>query len=480
MFKIRQVIFLLCILILVLARSSFAASFKQLDPDGVVFKAGPTEPSEELSIPWVEAVLYPKNVEAGKEFFVEVSLAAPVESVSAAVDQEKSCQLHTQDKNNWNAVVVSSDKMEEGLHFLKISISGKNGRKIDRTLVFHVIGNALSSREKYAYPVALKNDFGRFKAGEKVEALFKQSYYWVKGPDGHEGWVEASNIEASKREIYVDAYNAYMNQEYDKAIAYYKKVAMLDPVNADVNYWLAKSYNKIGDEENTVESLKTALMFDPSHKGANILAAKLGQDYFKKANILSGMGRNKEAIINFEQAVALRPGSISYRLGLGRAYQKDGSEEKAQEAWKQVLLIDPDNKSVHSLLHTDYSKLLAREEEAVVQDTKRSVSEAKPAAKPNKLAANYVDIVKKSRTDKGTLVSSAVQSVVSMTRSLGTRIYEDGWKTGFTTEGFLVTYACRQERLGKFEPESFVFRVDLDSRKVEPYNKNARLLMNRW
>ena len=71
MFKARRSLFLYLLSFLFIASSSFAVSFRQLDPEGVVFKAGPTEPHEELSIPWVEAVLYPKNVEAGESFFVE-------------------------------------------------------------------------------------------------------------------------------------------------------------------------------------------------------------------------------------------------------------------------------------------------------------------------------------------------------------------------------------------------------------------------
>ncbi|NQU18145.1 MAG: hypothetical protein HQ564_08795 [Candidatus Saganbacteria bacterium] len=484
--KINSLGILIVLGILLTGSISFALSFKDYDPKGVVFKAGPTGPGEELSIPWVEAVLYPKKVEAGRDFFVEVSLASKVKSVVAELDQYKTVALFSKDQSNWNVVIPSPKDADDGLHFIKVKIEGQNGRRVERTLAFRIVGKSPAQAKAYSFPLSLKEDTrlsrGALKAGAKVEALYRKTYYWVKGKNGSEGWVEASKVEIPKREIFVAAYQSYLNQEYNKAVSFYKQILLVDEKNADASYWLAKTYDRVGDEIKTVEHLEEALASDPRHEGANWMAGKLARQYYRKGNVLTRMKKPKEALLAFQQAVSLRPASISYWLRLGTEYENLGDQEAAQDAWKQVLLVDPDNKDVHALLRTDYYKLISNEEEKVAKKTAARVVKSKPKSpgKNSKMSLQFIDVVKKSRTNKGTIVSSALKSVVSMTKSLGTRIYEEGWKSTLTPQGFLVTYVCKQERLGKIEPENFIFRVDLDSRKVEPRNKNARLLMHRW
>ncbi len=464
----KKLVLVLFLLLIVCSSSIFALTFKEFDPTGVSYKAGPTGPSEELSIPWVEAVLYPKNVEAGKDFFVEVNLASPVREIVAELDSKKSFHLFSQDKTNWNIVIASQDDLSDGLHFLKVNIVGKRGKKITRTLAFRVKGKDNYARESYSFPLELK------ESGEKVEALHKQTFYWVKNKNGKKSWVEESKVEIPKREIFVKAYQSYLNKDYDKAIGYYNGIVMLDPNDADAHYWLAKSFDRVSDSVEVTKHLKETLRIDPSHDGANWLAGRIARSHYRKGRALRKMGKSADAIASYNKAVELRPASISYWMELGSTYQRMGKRDAAVSSWKQVLLVDPDNKNAHAFLHTDYYKLLAGEEVAV--ERKQVVVNKKPSRGEKE----YIEVVKASRTSKGTLISSALKSVVSMTRSLGTKIYEDGWKTRLSGKNLLVTYICKQERLGKLEPEIFTFKVDLDNRKVEPHNKNARLLIHRW
>lgn len=464
----KRLVFVLFLLFIICSSSVLALSFKEFDPTGVSFKAGPTGPSEELSIPWVEAVLYPKNVEAGKDFFVEVNLASPVREIVAELDSNKKFNLFSQDKTNWNIVIASQDDLSDGLHFLKVNIIGNNGKKITRTLAFRVEGKDKFVREKYSFPLELKG------SGEKVEALHKQTFYWVKNKNGKESWVAESKVEIPKREIFVAAYQAYLNKKYDKAISLYNGIVMLDQNDADAHYWLAKSFDRVGDNAEVVKHLKATLRIDPNHDGGNWLAGRIARSHYRKGRALRKMGKTTDAIASYNKAVELRPASISYWMELGNTYQAMGKKDAAVTSWKQVLLVDPDNKDAHAFLHTDYYRLLAGEEMEV--ERKQVVA----SKKPSQGEKEFIDVVKASRTSKGTLISSALKSVVSMTRSLGTKIYEEGWKTSLSGKNLLVTYICKQERLGKLEPEIFTFKVDLDNRRVEPHNKNARLLIHRW
>ncbi|OGC04234.1 hypothetical protein A2276_06500 [candidate division WOR-1 bacterium RIFOXYA12_FULL_43_27] len=470
----RKKIFLVFCLMIFMACSAGAAGFKDVDPEKISFKAGPTDPAEDLSIPWVEVSLYPKNVEAGGQFSVKAALASKVKEVSAVLDDKEKYALKPEDQSGWDAAIVLPSDLKSGLHFLKVNITGNNGKTISRTLVFRVLGNA--SRAEISFPVTFKSDTRLSKgrsvtAGEKGEAIYRQTYYWVKGPDGAEGWIEASGIEESKREIYVSAYQAFTEGDYDRAIVYYSEVVILDPNDADAYYWLAKAYQQVGEEQEVIKALKTALAIDPQHSGANWMAGRVAKDDFSKGIALLRMKKYQEAAEAIENASSLRPGSISYWMQLGKIYGLLGDTDAASEAWKQVLLIDPDNQQAHALLKTDYYRMIAKEE---------PIEPAAPKIAAETASSQYVNMVKQSRTEKGTLVGSALKSVVSMAKSLGTKIDEEGWKASWTGNSFLVTYACRQERLGKTESELFSFKVDPDSRRVEPYNKNARLLVSRW
>ncbi|HTY12796.1 MAG TPA: hypothetical protein VMD02_01265, partial [Candidatus Omnitrophota bacterium] len=112
---------LIALTVISLTATAHAFSIDEMEADGISLKAGPTDMTEELSIAWVEAALYPKVVEKNREMFLEVRLASPVKSVRLNLDSEKSSiALISTDKKSWSRVVKVSPETMSGLHIARV------------------------------------------------------------------------------------------------------------------------------------------------------------------------------------------------------------------------------------------------------------------------------------------------------------------------------------------------------------------------
>jgi tetratricopeptide (TPR) repeat protein len=416
-------------LVLSLIASAQAFSYEEMEADGISLKAGPTDVTEELSLAWVEAALYPKMVKKGQEIFVEVRLASPVRAVRLDMDTEIGIlPLCSEDNKNWSRVLKVSPGALAGLHVARITIVGKNEKMIYRSLDYVVAEDVLA--EKIIPLTVLNNallvDNGRIVSqllpGVQVTALYKAPFYRVKLEDGREGWIEASRVKEPVDELYLLGFRAYQNKNYSDAENHFKQVLRFDPKHSQTHFYLAKIYMKQNKMDLAAGELKETLALDPQNSKALEMA-----DVIARKNL---------ELKNYAKVFDLKP----------------------------QLLIDKLNEKV-------------KEKVVIEAKAQKTVREIKVS---QAVLADSINLVKNAKTNKGNLVSSAVNSVLSMTRSLGTRIHEDGWRVAAASDGVMVIYACRQERSGKLEDENFEWRINQDQRSVVPLNENARLLMNRW
>jgi len=272
--------------------------------------------------------------------------------------------------------------------------------------------------------------------GVQVTALYKAPFYRVKLDDGKEGWVEASRVKEPIDELYLLGLRAFQNKNNSGAINYFKQVLQFDPKHSQSHFYLAKIYMKEGEIDLAAAQIKQTLAQDPENAKA-----------LEMADIIA---RKNLAVKNYAKVFELKPQLLI---------------DKLNEKVKEKVIIE--------------AKAQKSTEEAKIA-TALPPPPAKQIQASQSILNESVNTVKNSKTNKGNLISSAINSVLSMTRSLGTRIYEDGWKVAAASDGVRVIYACRQERLGKLEDENFEWRIDQDQRSVIPLNENARLLMNRW
>jgi tetratricopeptide (TPR) repeat protein len=415
-----------------------AFSFEEMDAEGISLKAGPTDFTEELSIPWVEAALYPKVAERGREVFVEVRLAAAVTEVKLKLDYSREAlPLYSDDGKNWSRVLKVAPDAPTGLHASQIIIAGKGNRSIQRTLDFVVKESAQAQNliplTAISNVLVMENGevLRQILPGVKITALYKAPFYRVRLDDGREGWVEAIKVKEPTDDYYLLGCRDYQNKDYEIAIQHFQSVVQLDPRHAQAHFFLAKCYLKQKNTRAAAEELKETLALDPENDQVRALADSLAKKFLA----------NKE----YDQVLELKP----------------------------ALML--------SLLK---SKM---EVAAVAPPASKIKPAAKIEAKPTpvlqvsqNILNNSVELVKGARTSKGTSLTSALNSVLSLTRSLGTKIHEDGWKVVSASDGLRVIFACRQEKGGNLESENFEWKVDPDRKAAIPINDNARLLMNRW
>jgi len=482
--------FLFVLLALVaFASVSFSSQFVDSDPQGVSIKAGPTDPIEALSIAWVEAALYPKNVEKGKELFLEVKLTSKVKRVFAEFnldEKNKLVELYSDDGMSWSRVYKTPINIENGVFVSKVVIEGLSGRKITRTLDFAIIDSSSSIAQNISYPVSVIDsavvvDGGQMLRqllpGVRITALYKAPFYRVQLSDGKEGWIEAAKVKEPTEEFYLMGYKSYQARDYKNAQSFYQQVLAMDPFHVKARYWLAKTYMMMGNDEKAVYELKEVVKADPNFTAAKDLAFKIGQDYYNRGLSDLNSGKFSTASANFKRALDVMPNMVTGWIKLGDSYSRMGQYGEARLAWKEALKVDPENSDARILLgyknfgrDVEVAKVITPKQDSTIAQTRASKDFVKDS----------IELVQGAKTSKGTSVSSAVKSVLALTRSLGTKIYEDGWKVSSTNKGFLVRYACRQERNGKVEAENFDWKLDPDNKKITALNENSKLLMTRW
>jgi len=420
---------LLFFLVISLTVAAYAFSFEDMDQEGISLKAGPTDVTEELSLPWVEAVLYPRVVEKGQEVFVEVQLAAPVKSVKLDLEGGgESLALFSDDGKNWNRVLKVSPEVPAGIHLARVQITGKNDKSIQRTLDL-IVKERLQAGTNI--PLTVLNAAPVFENGEvvrqllpgiQVTALYKAPFYRVQLDDGREGWIEASRIKEPTEELFLLGCRAYQNKDYAAALQNFKQALRFDQRHAQSHFYLAKIYWTQKKLNLAADEIKQAITYDPENEQfsafADTLAGKL------------------MAAQNYAKVLELKP---------------------------ELLLSQLKNKVV-----------VAQKE---VKTTK--VAAAAPAVS-REILGDSIALVKNTKTAKGTVIAKALNSVLNLTKSLGTKIFEDGWHVAAASDGMRVIYACRQEKGGKLEDENFEWKIDMDRGSAAPLNENARLLMNRW
>jgi anaerobic magnesium-protoporphyrin IX monomethyl ester cyclase len=113
---------------------------------------------------------------------------------------------------------------------------------------------------------------------------------------------------------------------YDKCVA----EGYINPDTINFNE-LKYGYAQVNTAEFTAEEIQKL-----------VYEANLRLNFFNNYNMR--VGNYEEAITDFERVVHLYPNHIIARLRLGDAYQAVGRGGEAEEQWRKVLEISPENK----------------------------------------------------------------------------------------------------------------------------------------
>lgn len=483
--KKAWLVLLICVFAIGAAFSLDASS----DRENISLKAGPTEPGEGLSLVWIEAIVYPKTVKGEKVISLGLRTASRVKEVLASFDfSANPISLSTNDNMSWSTTYALPDTATVGVHVVRYKILGNNGGTIQRTVEFFIEKqgwmprnvSSVTTGEKVkttGWPLtvtatctALSGTSTRqLQTGSILIGISKVPWYKVMFDDGREGWVSASYVKEPTEDYFYMGYRAYQARKYASAAKYYRDAVTINPQLVKGYVWLAKSYIAVGDLASAADAVKQSLQLSPRDIDCRVVANTLAKRYLSLANTRYREKKYHEAVAAYREALALDPNSAKAWVDLGESLLKLGLDREAKDAWREGLRYDPQNSQLLAALKIKGVDLTVLRSDEDVKEKRGAVSSL--------VAEDSLRLVKDERTSKGTKIESAIKSVISLTKSIGTPIAERGWKIKRQGEKFLVSYLCEQ---GGGASESFDWMVDVDTKRVVPHNDNARLLMSRW
>lgn len=207
---------------------------------------------------------------------------------------------------------------------------------------------------------------------EEGEKYYRRIIELIKDdlPKGGEGTLETA--------YYYLGTALYEQGEYEEAAQNFKEALILKRDSADVHYALAVAYRALGSDNAYRKSLENALLFDPKLPEANfdlgeilveegdvaraaelfrlssdaapnvdkprVALEKLGpfKQRFDKAEQLMSSDA-KAALVEARVAAALEPQNVDAQLLAAQGFEKTGDKERAEAAYRRVLLLDPEN-----------------------------------------------------------------------------------------------------------------------------------------
>jgi tetratricopeptide (TPR) repeat protein len=155
---------------------------------------------------------------------------------------------------------------------------------------------------------------------------------------------------------YKELAGVYNRGDYvDRAISEYKLAIADDPESLFLRVELAELYWRVARNPEAINEAEDVLKSDPNYPDAHRLLARiyyhmLGENQTEKVN-KEALGK---AIEHMEAVARLQPSDMDTWQSLGRLYKLNNQPDKAQEAFKKVLNVDPDSKEGLSSLAQIY------------------------------------------------------------------------------------------------------------------------------
>jgi tetratricopeptide (TPR) repeat protein len=221
--------------------------------------------------------------------------------------------------------------------------------------------NKRSSAERmYSQGVAQlsRDDYGRalpyFERATEMDSNYAEAWYQAGFCYGilgrHNEALKASKQAAKLRpdwaevQVNIGASSFALGQYKDAAEAYRQALRLED--NADTQYALGLTLNKLNRTDEEILAYKRAVILKPDHANA---FEKLGLAYFKQK-------RFGDAALAFEQLRTYKPDAKTYNA-LGESYFEMGKIDDSQDAFNSALGYDPEFARARYNLGRAYIKL---------------------------------------------------------------------------------------------------------------------------
>lgn len=228
------------------------------------------------------------------------------------------------------------------------------------------------------------------KIGDREKALWAYDYCILINEDFAPAYYNMANV-------YLDDDNP------EKALEYYRKCLDIDGDDGMVYCSMGECYEELGELERA---------YDCYQKSSDLLP-HLGDAWLGKGIISDIFGFHLRAIEELLQAIELEPRNVSYWRSLANAYDNDGQEEKADEAYAKGYELNPDDAEnlldwLVFMAHIDESRAIERIYEI---DDLADKSEGK-------IVLSYCNWVLGNHSEAMILFEEVLESNVSLAKSL--------------------------------------------------------------
>ena len=185
-----------------------------------------------------------------------------------------------------------------------------------------------------------------------------------------------------------NAIRQFNSGNYSGAVSTLQVAVIANPNNAELSYWLGRSYYELHDYDNSITNLEKSVQNDPKNSDYHLW---LGRAYGGKADREHSFFLAKKVKKEFEDAVAANPSNIPARRDLEEfdidaPWVVGGNKDEAKAQVEAIAAIDPVQGHLARALY--YAQVTKK------QDAAESEYQQALAVKPNKVdpyfdAANY-------------------------------------------------------------------------------------------
>jgi tetratricopeptide (TPR) repeat protein len=202
------------------------------------------------------------------------------------------------------------------------------------------------------------------------------------------GRIEASGYSPDASASLQNAIRQFNSGNYSGAVSTLQVAVIANPNNAELSYWLGRSYYELHDYDNSITNLEKSVQNDPKNSDYHLW---LGRAYGGKADREHSFFLAKKVKKEFEDAVAANPSNIPARRDLEEfdidaPWVVGGNKDEAKAQVEAIAAIDP--------VQGHLARALYYAQVAKKQDAAESEYQQALAVKPNKVdpyfdAANY-------------------------------------------------------------------------------------------
>jgi foldase protein PrsA len=208
--------------------------------------------------------------------------------------------------------------------------------------------------------------------------------------------------EANARDAYVASLDALVADARPLDSEFLGRLQILDPENVDVLYYLALNDAETGNTASALSLLRDATNKDPEYFDAYVLHGDLA----------AASGIYSQAIGSYEEALALRPSSISVITKLAETHLKAGSLDEAETYLIQLQELDTQSARLQQALgDLHYERLVAAvdERDALLGlDDRTAEQDARLAALDGEIESFYASAVERYEEASATSTSTTL------------------------------------------------------------------------